>query len=134
MKVYLDGVLPVSPAVKETIIANLKIDYYDPSGEGNDFKAYKKNQQEKQQCDLYLHLITPKMKGFQEVINVVHDSNKKASKTIYCFLPEDSGNKFSQHQIKSLQAIGEMVRKNGAKWFDSVDEAINFINNPEKIT
>ena len=132
MKVYLGGVLPVSPKVKESIISDLKVEYYDPSDAVNGFKAHKKNQTEKQQCDFYLHVITPQMKGFQEVVNVVHDSNKKTKKTIYCFLPEDTGKKFNPHQIKSLKAIGKMVRKNGAKWFETLDEAINFINNPEK--
>jgi hypothetical protein len=72
--------------------------------------------------------MTPLMKGFDNIVSAVDDSNKRPNKTIYCFILEDSGSKFTEHQIKSLKAIGETVKKNGAAWFESLDGAINFLN------
>ena len=128
MKVYLGGVLSSCDNIRQSIIDKLDIEYYDPSIVDSDFQGYKKNQEAIENSDYILHVITPQMKGFQEIIDVVDDSNKKSYKTIYCFITESDGEQLSSHQIKSLVAIGEMVKKNGASWFESIEEAINFMN------
>jgi hypothetical protein len=68
------------------------------------------------------------MEGFYSVAEVIDDSNKRPEKTIFSFINEDEEKTFSDVQIKSLKQVAKMVKENGAKYFDTLKEAIDFLN------
>jgi hypothetical protein len=64
------------------------------------------------------------MLGFYAIAEVVDDSNKRPTQTIFCYLAEG----FEKHQIKSLQATAKMVKENGAKVCESLEEVAEYLN------
>ena len=64
------------------------------------------------------------MLGFYAIVEIVDDSNKRPTKTIFCYLEEG----FGKHQIKSLQATARLVKENGSKVFTSLEEVADYLN------
>ncbi len=128
MKVFLDGTTNGSEW-RKFIINNLKIDYYNPEVAEWNEDAFKQKIYEKEQSDFCLYVVTPLMTDFYTIVEVVDDSNKKSNKTIFCFLEQDGDKNFSDHQKKSLVAVGKMVQRNGGFWFRNLEEVCNFLNN-----
>lgn len=127
MKIYLSGTVP-SSFWSDNFESSPQLKYYVPVSSTGSVSELEKNKKEWEECDYCLHLVTPKMKGFQEVVDLVDDSNKRSDKTLYCFLVENGEDKFSEHQIKSLNAIGKMVNTNGGKWLKDIEEVKSFLN------
>ncbi|CAI2190638.1 4011_t:CDS:10 [Funneliformis geosporum] len=69
------------------------------------------------------------MLGFYAIAEVVDDSNKRPTKTIFCYL--ETG--FQKHQLKSLQAIARMVKENGAQVFTSLEEVAEWLNGQQEV-
>jgi len=127
-KVFLGGTINGS-GWRETVIPQLKIDYFNPVVPEWTDEAYKRELEERENCEFCLYVLTPKMTGVYSVAEVVDDSNKRPDKTIFTILVQDDTEEFSEFQVKSLIAVGKMVRKNGARWFATMDEVIEFLNN-----
>jgi hypothetical protein len=70
------------------------------------------------------------MLGFYSITEAVDDSNKRPTKTIFCYLTEG----FEKHQIKSLQVTARLVQANGAQVFTSLAEVVNYLNNQQLVT
>jgi hypothetical protein len=128
MKAFIGGGLGANSEILKKLKSELTIEYFDPGTLPNDFHSFKISKVEWESCDYCLYLITPQMVGFDQIVNVVDDSNKRPNKTLYCFLLEDGGEKFTEHQVKSLKAIGKTVENNGGKWYESLQSAIEFLN------
>lgn len=126
-KVFLGGTCNGSQWRKQ-VIKNLKIHYYDPMREEWTSEMMQEELKQRAESDFCLYVLTPKMDGFFSVAEVIDDSNKRPQKTIFSFLFEDEGNRFSEAQIKSLQQVGEMVKRNGAKYFKTLDEVTGYLN------
>ena len=39
----------------------------------------------------------------------------------------DGGKEFTSHQLRALRQTGELVKRNGAAYFESLEEAVDFI-------
>lgn len=78
--------------------------------------------------DFVLYTITPKMTGVYSIAEVVDDSNKRPKKTLFCVLPEDDGYEFTSGQLRSLNAVKEMIEINGAKSFNSLEDVAQYLN------
>jgi hypothetical protein len=102
----------------------LGIDYFDPVVDDWNEQAKKREIEERENCDFCLYVITPKMKGVYSIAEVVDDSNKRPKKTVFVILHEDDGEKFSKNMEHSLDAVAQMVRKNGAKVYSNLSTAI----------
>ena len=126
-KVFLGGTCNKS-LWRDDVIKKLKIHYYNPCEEHWTPEMMKEELKQRKESDFCLYVITPKMEGFYSVAEVVDDSNKSPEKTIFCFIKEDEGEKFSDKQIKSLQQVAKMVKENGATVFKTLDEVIDFLN------
>lgn len=83
---------------------------------------------QRETCDYVLYVITPKMTGVYSIAEVVDDSNKRPNKTIFCFLEKDEGKEFTCSQIKSLIAVSNLIRLNGGKVCDSLQDIANYLN------
>jgi hypothetical protein len=73
------------------------------------------------------------MSGVYSIAEVVDDSNKHPGKTIFHVMPsdEDKDGKtifFNVGQIKSLSAVGKMIKANGGTWLVEFEEIATFLN------
>lgn len=126
-KVFLGGTCNGSNW-RENLIPKLKINYFNPVVKDWKPKHQKIEIIQRKACDYCLYVLTPKMTGVYSIAEVVDDSNKQPKKTIFCVLKNDSRNKFSDHQLKSMDAVGKMVENNGGKYFHSLDEVAKYLN------
>lgn len=126
-KVFLGGTCNGS-LWRDDVIKKLKIHYYNPCGETWTPEMMKEELKQRKESDFCLYVITPKMEGFYSVAEVVDDSNKRPKKTIFCFVNEDEGKKFTDAQLRSLEQVAKMVKENGASYFNTLKEVIDFLN------
>lgn len=126
-KVFLGGTVNGSKW-RNKLIPKLKIDYFNPVVKNWNEKAYRKELYERKICNYCLYVLTPKMHGVYSVAEVVDDSNKRPNKTLLCILEKDGNNKFTDHQVKSINKVADMVRKNGGMVFQNLDQVARFLN------
>ena len=130
-KVFLGGTCNNS-SWREDLIPMLKINYFNPVVDDWNEECMKEEIRQRQICDFCLYVITPKMAGVYSIAEVVDDSNKRPSKTILCVLVEDYQDdsiiRFSEAQMKSLNQVGEMVKRNGGQYFTLLTEVAEFLN------
>jgi len=131
MKVFLGGTVNGS-RWRDLLISKLEVEYFNPVVENWDDEAYKRELYERKNCDFCLYVITARMTGYYSLAEVIDDSFKKTDKTIYCFLEDDDGEKFSESEIEQLNYLGKIVKSNGAVWFYTLDEVANFLNSANK--
>lgn len=131
-KLFLGGTCNNSTWRDQLIpLLNENIDAFNPVVKDWTPECQAKEVEERESSDFVLYTITPKMTGVFAIAEVVEDSNKRPSKTIFCVLNEDGDLKFEGHQIKSLDAVKKLVKANGAVAFDTlqdVADALNFHN------
>jgi hypothetical protein len=107
----------------------LNIEYFNPVVKEWNEAAQEEEIKQRKNCDYVLYVITPKMEGVYSVAEVVDDSNKRPEKTIFAYLLKDDDKEFTKHQLKSMVMVGKMVKENGAKSFETLEEIANFLNN-----
>ena len=87
--------------------------------------GYKVDTEKKESCDFLIYCVNPGLKGIEPIIDVIDNSNNYPSKTIFCYLEGDQAeNGFNPHQVKSLVAVGKMVKRNGAEWYQSLESLL----------
>ncbi|MBX2843759.1 MAG: hypothetical protein KTR26_18455 [Flammeovirgaceae bacterium] len=125
--VYLGGISSENDW-REFVIPQLQINHVDPfqlnAVEGIQEKLFKL----KDDCNFIFYLFRPGMNEFLCVPELIDDSNKFSEKTVYVANFENKDKIFTNHQKKSLEAIGKMVERNGGRWFKTLEEAIVFLN------
>ena len=72
------------------------------------------------------------MKGVYSIAEAVQDSNLRPESTLFCVLEKDDDKEFDKAELKSLNQVKEMVKKNGAKVFDSLSVIADFLNNQDE--
>lgn len=127
-RVFLGGTCPGWNWRKE-LISMLKINYFNPVVKVWNDQAKKNELYERQNCDFCLYVITPYMKGVYSIAEVIDDSNKHPEKTIFCFVEEEYGRKFGDKEKNSLNEVGKMVQRNGGKYFTSLEDVAEYMNN-----
>jgi Nucleoside 2-deoxyribosyltransferase like len=127
-KVFLGGTCNGSKW-RDQLIKELVIEYFQPDAEDWTPEMMNEEIRQRAECDFCLYVITPKMTGVYSIAEVVDDSNKRPAKTIFCYLTSDEGETFSTHQIQSLEQVGKMVKNNGAKYFKTLSETADYLNN-----
>lgn len=136
-KVFLGGTC-AETVWREKLISMLKIDYFNPVVEDWTEECMIEEIKQRELCDYCLYVITPSIQGVYSIAEVVDDSNKRPNKTVFCVLsseipinqyryPGDKIN-FSISEMKSLNAVGKMIEKNGGKYFKSLEEVANYLN------
>lgn len=127
-KVFLGGTCNDS-LWRDDFIRKLKFKYYNPVGEEWTEKMKKEEIKQREESDFCLYVLTPKMAGYYSIAEVIEDSIKRPAKTIFSFLTVDGEKSFSPVQIRSLNQVAEMVKRNGAHYFKTLPEVIEFLNN-----
>lgn len=125
-KVFLGGTCNGS-TWRDELIPLLTIAYYNPVVP-NWAEADKVEEiRQRAECDLCLYVITPEQTGFYSFAEVAEDSVKNPRKTVFAFWNTESD--FTSQQMKSLLAIGEMVERNGAVFFNNPYDLVQYLNN-----
>lgn len=135
-KVFLGGTCNDSNW-RERLIAKLNnnVDYFNPVVEDWTPECMEEEIRQREICDFCLYVITPKMTGTYSIAEVVDDSNKRPNKTLFCYLENDFNfdsltlYKFNKGQLKSLSRVANMVKENGAKVFNNLNEIAEYLNN-----
>jgi len=127
-KVFLGGTCNESSWRDDLIPLLTNIDYFNPVVEDWTPECQDEEIRQREECDFVLYVITPKMTGVYSIAEAIDDSNKRPEKTIFCILEKDDGEKFDEHQLKSLGQVGKMVRENGGTFVD-IDSVVFVLNN-----
>lgn len=140
-KVFLGGTCNGSEW-REELIPMLRINYYNPVVEDWTEECMAEERRQRMICDYCLYVITPRMSGVYSIAEVVDDSNKRPGKTIFCILEKDINpftnlssdwkipeyTTFDCSQLKSLNQVGEMVKRNGGQYFTNLDDVAEYLN------
>lgn len=129
-KVFLGGTCNESTWRDELIpkLEKINFDYFNPvvedwTPECQDIEIYEKANN----CNIHLYVITNKMKGVFSIAEAIESVFNKDKKTIFCVLDGFDGD-FPDYQVKSLEAVGRMVERNGGKYVSSLDKVIEILN------
>lgn len=133
MKVFLGGTCNDS-RWRADLIRNLYIDYFNPVVDDWDKEAQEREIAEQETRDYCLYVITPRMTGVYAIAEAVDDSNKRPKKTLFCWLNEDGELGFNAGQSRSLEQVGQMVERNGARHFYSLSSIARFLNQAQEVT
>ena len=130
-KVFLGGTCNESTWRDKLIpkLEKINFDYFNPvvedwTPECQDIEIYEKANN----CNIHLYVITNKMKGVFSIAETIESVFNKDKKTIFCVLDGFDGD-FPDYQVKSLEAVGKMVERNGGKYVSSLDEVIDILIN-----
>ena len=126
-KVFLGGTCNGSKW-RYRIIPMLQIDYFNPVVDDWTPDCQKEELRQRASCDFCLYCITPKMAGVYAIAEVVDDSNKRPEKTVFVILKNDDDKSFSESQWKSLQAVANMVLKNGGAVCNGLESTAILLN------
>lgn len=126
-KVFLGGTCNGS-TWRDDLIRFLETDYFNPVVESWTEECMAEERKQRQECDYCLYVITPLMTGVYSIAEVIDDSNKRPSKTIFCLLNVSDGKTFDTKQIKSLDQVGKMVERNGGKYFTCLVSVAEYLN------
>ena len=125
-KVFLGGTCNES-TWRDEVISKLTIDYFNPVVPDWTADCQEEEIKQRQICDFCLYVITPSMTGVYSIAEAVEDSVKRPISTVFCYIDYD-GKKFSNEQIKSLERVGNMIRKNGGKVYNNLDHVCSYLN------
>ena len=117
---------------RDQFIPQLKIDYFNPVVENWTPECQAEEIKQRQECDFVLYVITPYMRGVYSIAEIVDDSNKRPEKEIFCILKSERNGLdfavFTEVEWKSLNAVKDMVKNNGAKVFEKIEEVAEYLN------
>lgn len=126
-KVFLGGTCNES-TWRDKLIPMLSIDYFNPVVKDWTPEAQYEETRQKILCEYQLYVITPKMTGAFSIAEAVDCSNKSPSKLVFVILSEDGDKAFDQFQLKSLQAVSDLIKINGGYTCSTLKEAADWLN------
>lgn len=126
MKVFLGGTCNGS-TWRDELIPLLNCEYFNPVVEDWTPECQVEEIRQRNECDVCLYVISKEMIGVYSIAEVKYDSNKSPNKTMLCILLDG----FNEAQQKSLKAVANLVRNNGATVAESLDDTARILNNWE---
>ena len=146
-KVFLGGTC-CRTVWREKLIEKLNINYFNPVVNNWTEECMAEERYQREICDYCLYVITPSMKGVYSIAEVIDDSNKRPNKTVFCVLeneipvrieknhlgeelpifPNMKKRYFTYGEMKSLDQVGNMVERNGGKYFKCLNDVVKYLN------
>ena len=121
------------------MLNNINMDYFNPLTNNWNDETRKQEIYEREHDDFILYVLS-RVNSTYSIAEVVDDSNKRPEKTICCVLNEDiyiNDNFKPNHKIikksltnqefKHLDQVGKLCERNGAKYFNSLEDIIEFL-------
>lgn len=108
-KVFLGGTIGKIDW-RSTLIKKLNIKFFNPIVEDwseEDIEIENKEKEDK--CNIHLYFINSEMQGVYSIAEAVDSVHNKKKITVFCYSQKD----FTEHQIKSLDAVGKLVESRG---------------------
>ena len=137
MRVFLGGTCNESKW-REELIPHLECEYFNPVVPDWTPACQDNERRQRDECDVVLYVITPRMTGVYAIAEAVEDAIKRPQKTVFCYRPDETigysgcgvggflqGAEFTVGAEKSLIATSELIRRNGAtvvRWEDLAAE------------
>lgn len=108
-KIFLGGTCNET-TWRDELIGMIDVDYFNPVVDDWTPECQSIEEAEKATyCNIHLYVITADMVGVFSIAEVVESSMTDGKQTIFHVIPEG----FSRSQLKSLEAVANMVRKHG---------------------
>lgn len=130
-KVFLGGTCANSKW-RDELIPILNIDYFNPVVKNWTPECMAEEIRQRKECDFVLYVLSRAYSTYS-IAEVVDDSNKRPEKTICCIFNEKLPNSrmlaLTKQELKHLNQVGEMVKRNGGKYFKSLKEVAEYLNN-----
>lgn len=126
-KVFLGGTCNNS-LWRDDLIKGLEIDYFNPVVEDWTPECQAEEIKQREECDYCLYVITPKMKGVFSIAEATQDSILRPEKTVFAYITKDGKEEFDEAQIKSLDAVGNLIEKNGSTFLNNLEDVRNYLN------
>ena len=129
-RVFLGGTCNESKW-REQLIPMLErqgFDYFDPVVPDWTPECQQEELRQREECSIVLYVLTPKMSGVYSIAEVVDDSNKRPLKTVLCILSHDDRDSWPEGQARSLKAIANLVKNNGAAVFFNLDSVVEHLS------
>lgn len=130
MKVFLGGTCVSNSKWRDKLIPMLKIDYFNPVVKVWNDEARKNELYERAHDDFILYVLS-RACSLYSIAEVADDSNKRPEKTIVCVLDETDNNGkhyMNKQEIKRLDQVAKLCVRNGAKYFTTLEEVAEYLN------
>lgn len=115
-----------------------KFDWFNPVVDDWNEEAQINEEFHKDNDEVIVFVITPKMKGVYSIAEVVDLSYRKKENQnlFFCFLTHEKDSSgttqlFDESQIKSLRAVRDLLKRNGVQTTESLVELAKFVNDLE---
>lgn len=129
MRIFLGGTCAGWDWRKELIEKDVHFDYFNPIVEDWTPECIKREEEEKEKCDILLFMITKDMKGVYSIAEAVDASNKTPKKVVFIVYKEG----FDDFEMRSLRATGKIISRNRAIYIEVNDieelrQGLNFLS------
>ena len=131
MKVFLGGTC-AGWKWRNKLQSLLKCNYYNPIVENWSEEDRLREVQERETSDYVLYGITNGIKGVYSIAEVVDDSNKRPEKTLFLNLYKEDDRTFTKQMNHSLKAVENLLKSNGVKVFNSIEDVAEFLNSKQR--
>lgn len=84
--------------------------------------------QVRESSDYTLYVISPLMTGVYSIAEVVDDSHRRPNQTPFTLLDSELGTTWTTGERRSLDAVAEMLKRNGAIVLDNLAQVADFLN------
>lgn len=132
-KVFLGGTCNESNW-RDEIIKLLTVDYFNPVVDNWTSECKVEELKQREECDICLYVITPKMSGIYSIAEAIDDSNKRPEKTVIVVKQDDSGETFTESELASFVSFGKMIKENGSPFFIDLKSAADYINSKQSVS
>jgi hypothetical protein len=127
MRIFLGGTCNESTWRDELIKMLDTYDYFNPVVEDWTPACQVEELRQREMAEYVVYVITPRMSGVYSIAEVVDDSNKRPEKTILC-VTTDPDYFFTAGQDRSLEAVKDLVAKNGGTVCATLNELACYLN------
>ena len=115
---------------RDELISLLKIDYFNPVVDNWTEDAQRREREQRILSDYILYVIRTTASAYS-IAEAVEDAVKRPKKTIVCILPfstREHDQNVREHEEKALDAIEQLIHRNGAKICKNLTEIAEYLN------
>ena len=120
MRIFLGGTCNRSTWREELITMLNTYDYFNPVVKDWTPECQLEELRQREICEYAVYVITPEMTGVYSIAEAV-DSREK---TVFCV----HGDGFTPGQLKSLEAVGKLIQRNGGTVCTTLNGLARFLN------